>query len=450
MTKPFAGYSSTEFSERWSDYLASRSDISEVDLVELNNRLLDQVTGLESGGLSHNEAFMVSMLRVGVFDDFNQYLQAVPDQQHKSKQVPSANQPLLVTAGFALLAGIVSWLTFSTLFKFTTESDYLTDSDYLLLGMSGLAVVIAGYFSWLNRQANVMLLAAFVSFLVVLFIVHRGYAWVAPEHTRILFFLHIPIVLAVVLGVFYLGSAWRQTIKWIDYLRFLGEFFIYYTLISLGLLLILVITGQVFYSVGFNSRFLLETASPILYGSGTVIAIWFAKVKQSVAEIIAPVLTMIFATLFAVSLLTFIILIAVTNNWFNLDRDILVTADLALIFIWAVFVFSISARKPSQSKVLDWIQIISLTSALLADLIVLVGILTRSSEFGFTPNQVAALGQSLLLLINLAVSLVIYLRFIAGKKVFTALERWQCSYIPVIGFWALLVSLVLPVIFGFR
>src|SRR3712207_7441550 len=52
-------------------------------------------------------------------------------------------------------------------------------------------------------------------------------------------------------------------------------------------------------------------------------------------------------------------------------------------------------------------------------------IAARITEFGFTPNRVAALGENVILLVNLAWSAVLYIRFMRGRGSFTALERWQ-------------------------
>jgi uncharacterized membrane protein YidH (DUF202 family) len=90
------------------------------------------------------------------------------------------------------------------------------------------------------------------------------------------------------------------------------------------------------------------------------------------------------------------------------------------------------------------------TSALLADAVALWAIAARISEFGFTPNRVAALGENVILLVNLAWSAVLYVRFLRGRESFTRLERWQTEYMPVYLVWAVIVVIVFPVLFGYR
>jgi hypothetical protein len=63
---------------------------------------------------------------------------------------------------------------------------------------------------------------------------------------------------------------------------------------------------------------------------------------------------------------------------------------------------------------------------------------------------VAALGENLILLVNLGWSAVLYARFLAGRVAFAQLERWQTAYLPVYALWAWVVVVVFPPLFGFR
>ena len=77
----------------------------------------------------------------------------------------------------------------------------------------------------------------------------------------------------------------------------------------------------------------------------------------------------------------------------------------------------------------------------MVDAVALAAVAARISELGFTPNRVAALGENLILLINLAVSrpalgenliLLInlagsawlYALFLRGGRAFGGLENW--------------------------
>ena len=65
-------------------------------------------------------------------------------------------------------------------------------------------------------------------------------------------------------------------------------------------------------------------------------------------------------------------------------------------------------------------------------------------------HRVAALGENIILLVNLAWTAWLYARFVLRRGSFAALERWQIAYLPVYAAWAVLVVIVFPPAFGYR
>jgi hypothetical protein len=127
---------------------------------------------------------------------------------------------------------------------------------------------------------------------------------------------------------------------------------------------------------------------------------------------------------------------------------VLIGFDLLLVVVLGLLLYSVSARDPRHTAgVFDVLQVVLLVSALLADAVALWAIAARISEFGFTPNRVAALGENVILLVNLAWSTVLYLRFLTGRGSFARLEKWQTDYLPVYALWAAIVVIVFPLVF---
>ena len=92
--------------------------------------------------------------------------------------------------------------------------------------------------------------------------------------------------------------------------------------------------------------------------------------------------------------------------------------DLLLVVVLGLLLYSISARDPrSPAGAFDLLQVVLVLSALLADAVALWAIAARITEFGFTPNRVAALGMNVILLVNLAWSAVLSIRFLRGGGV---------------------------------
>jgi hypothetical protein len=164
----------------------------------------------------------------------------------------------------------------------------------------------------------------------------------------------------------------------------------------------------------------------------------------------APVLTRLFTPLFAAVLVAFLGTLLWTGRGVDVEREVLIAFDLLLVVVLGLLLYSVSARDPRSPRgAFDVLQIVLVASALLADAVALWAIAARISEFGFTPNRVAALGENVILLVNLAWSAVIYVRFLRGRGSFTDLERWQTAYLPVYAVWAAIVVIVFPPLFRY-
>ncbi len=175
------------------------------------------------------------------------------------------------------------------------------------------------------------------------------------------------------------------------------------------------------------------------------------EAKQSVIENMAPVLTRLFTPLFTALLLAFLATMAWTGNPIQVKREVLIAFDLLLALVVGLVLYAASARDPrTPPGWFDGLQLLLVLSALAVDVAALAAIAARISEFGFTPNRVAALGENLILLVNLAWTAWLYARFLRGRGSFAAVERWQVAYLPVYSGWAALVVAVFPPLFGYR
>jgi hypothetical protein len=236
-----------------------------------------------------------------------------------------------------------------------------------------------------------------------------------------------------------------------DFVRFSGELSIYYVLIAMGGLVFTAFTMMMFTAIGMRPDWLAEdwivpcgAAGAVLVGS------WLVEAKQSVVENMAPVLTRLFTPLFTVLLLVFLATMAWTGRPIDIHRNVLIGFDLLLVLVVGLVLYSASARDPqAPPNLFDGLQLLLIVSALVVDVVALAAIASRISEFGFTPNRVAALGENLILLVNLAWSAWLYGGFLRGRGPFRALEAWQTKYLPVYSIWAALVVVLFPPLFGY-
>jgi hypothetical protein len=326
----------------------------------------------------------------------------------------------------------------------THEGFYARNLSFFVLPL------LTGYFAWKRRLDAVTL-----RWLALAFVAAAVFANVYPlaplGNTEALTALHLPIALLLVVGVAYAGGRWNQVAGRMDFIRFSGELFIYYVLIALGGGVLTAFMALIFQAIGIDIEPFFESwLLPCGALGGVLIASWLVEAKQSVVENMAPVLARLFTPFFALVLLTFLGTLVWTGRGIDIERDMLIAFDLLLVVVLGLLLYSVSARDATRPPgVFDVMQVVLLVSALLVDAVALWAIAARITEFGFTPNRVAALGMNVILLVNLAWSAVLYVRFLRGRGSFTALERWQTNYLPVYAVWAAIVVIVFPVVFGF-
>jgi hypothetical protein len=152
-----------------------------------------------------------------------------------------------------------------------------------------------------------------------------------------------------------------------------------------------------------------------------------------------------------VLLLAFLATMAWTGRPIDIKREVLIAFDLLLAVVLGLVLYTASARDPeAPPNLFDGLQLLLIVSALVVDIVALAAIASRISEFGFTANRVAALGENLILLVNLAWSAWVYASFVRGRRSFLALESWQTAYLPVYATWAAFVVIAFPPLFGYR
>jgi hypothetical protein len=423
-------------------------------VAELEDHLREQVVALSDAGLAADEAFLVAVKRMGDLDALSRefarehserlwkQLVVSPADAGESK---AARTDAVVAFGLASAAAVA--VKVPALFGMDLDEDsgfYARNASLFVLPL------LTGYFAW-KRQLDAATLRWLAGAFVVAGVFANVYPFEPDGSTEALTALHLPISLWLVVGIAYAGGRWSQVGGRMDFIRFSGELFIYYVLIALGGGVLTAFTAVLFQAIGTDPEtFIGSWLRPCGAAGAVLVASWLVEAKQSVVENMAPVLTRLFTPLFAAVLVTFLGALLWTGGGLDIDRDTLIQFNLLLVVVLGLLLYSVSARDPGSPRgVFDAMQVVLVVSALLADAIALWAIAARIDEFGFSPNRVAALGMNLILLVNLAWSAVIYVRFLRARGPFAALERWQTRYLPVYAAWAAIVVIVFPPAFGF-
>jgi hypothetical protein len=443
--------------DRWRSYLRRRQAIHAADVAELEDHLREQVAVLIDAGLAADEAFLVAVKRMGDLDALSREF-AREHSERLWKQLvivpsdsgdPRARARTEAIVAFCLAVAAAVLIKVPALFgiQWDQEAGFYFYARNLSLFVLPL---LSGYFVWKRRLDTKTLRWLAVAF-VVAGVFANVYPFAQGGYTEALTALHLPIALWLVVGIAYAGGRWGQVGGRMDFIRFSGELFIYYVLIALGGVGLTAFVAMIFRAIGIDVEpFFKPWLLPCGAVGAVVVGSWLVEAKQSVIENMAPVLTRLFTPLFAAVLVAFLGTLLWTGRGVDIERNALIAFDLLLVVVLGLLLYSVSARDPnSPPGAFDVVQVVLVVSALLADAVALWAIAARISEFGFSPNRVAALGENLILLVNLAWSAVLYIRFLRGRGSFTGLERWQTDYIYVYAVWAAIVVIVFPPVFGY-
>jgi len=442
---------------QWRAYLRRRRAIDAPDLEELETHLRDQVGALTQAGLAEDEAFLVAVKRMGSLDALSREFArehserlwkqlVIGADDDAAPRTVSRTETLVV---FALAVAAALAIKIPTLFGLET-GDNKDEAFYARNGSFFVLPFLTGYFVWkrqMDPRHRPWLAVPFIAAAVAV----NAFPFIRGSHTEALCALHLPMALWLVVGIAYVGGRWFQGGGRMDFVRFSGELFIYYVLIALGGGVLTAFTMMMFQAIGMKPDWIAQNwLIPCGAMGAVIVGSWLVEAKQSVIENMAPVLTRLFTPLFTILLLVFLATMAWTGRPIDIQRNVLIAFDLLLALVLGLVLYSASARDPlARPSLFDGLQLLLIASALVVDAVALAAIGSRISEFGFTPNRVAALGENLILLVNLAWSAWLYAAFLRGRTPFRALEAWQTAYLPVYFIWAALVVVLFPPLFAY-
>jgi len=434
----------------WRAYVANAPAVNGHDVDELEDHLRSQLADLTAAGLTPDEGFLIAVKRVGDLDTLSREFAREHSGRLWKQLLRADDEPARSASGwleaFAFGAAAAVAIQVARL-----AAGFPDDEPTWFARNLGLFVLpfLAAYFAHRRGLDVGAWLVTAVPFVVAAVVVNV-YPWGDDSDTEVIAALALPVALWFVIAYPYMGGSLRSHERRMDFVRFTGEWFIYYVLIALGGGVLMGLTAGIFEPAGVDVDRVAEWVLPSGAAGAVVVAAWLVESKQRVVENMAPVLTMLFTPLFAVMLACAAVVYAVTGLGGAFDRDLLSVLDALLVVVLGLVLYGMSAREPSASpQWMDRIQLVAVLGALVLDLMVLGAMIARIGDLGFTPNRTAALGLNLVLLVNLGGAAWLSARFLAGRSGFHRLERWQTSYLPVFALWAAALIVVLPPLFGF-
>jgi hypothetical protein len=435
----------------WRSAILRGKAVDPADADELESHLREQVADLSAAGLDDDEAFLIAVKRLGQVDALTaefarEHSERLWKQLALARAEDEPRRPLIVMLAFAAIAVVL--LQAARLAAGIPGADapwFLRDLGLFVLP------VLAAYFAVVRRMPLARALALLAVVVVVAAAVNL-FPFGADSGTSALVAIHLPVVLWFVVGVAYVGGEVRASGRRMDFIRFTGEWAIYYALIALGGGVLLGLTALILAPIAPDAiDDVMIWVLPSGAAGAVIVAAWLVEAKKSVIENLAPVLTAIFTPLFAVMLLVSAVGYSIAGIGRDFDRDLLTVFDVLLLVVLGLVVYGISARDSARRVGLtDVLRLLAVVAAIVLDVLVLASMLARVGEFGFTANRVAALGINVILLVNLGVTAWLLARVLWAGAPIVRVERWQTGYLPVLAAWVAVVVLVVPPVFGFR
>ncbi|MDW7668366.1 MAG: permease prefix domain 1-containing protein [Bacillota bacterium] len=437
----------------WSNHLRLSGNLKEEDVLELEGHLREEIDELNEKGLVEDEAFLISVKRLGNINNISEeYSKVNTENLWKQLLVDFSDEvenkknykDIFIVLIFAFLAG--TFAKIPNLFGITIEDiAYFKNLSFYILPM----VVL--YFG-ITRNINKKIIGYILGLFFISAVIVNVYPSYTPNHTEVLSSIHLPLMLWLITGVAYMGERWRTSKERMNFIRLTGESIIYGSLILLGSMVLIMFTAIIFETISIDiSEKIINNIA--IYGGSTafMLTIYLVEKKKSVVENFAPILAKIFSPLFLITIIVFLIAMLLSGKSPVEDRNFLISFDLMLVLVLGLVLYTISARDiHRKSNIFDYLNVALVTVAILVDGIALTAIILRLSEYGLSPNKLAALGENILLLINLIGLLWLYIKYFKEKISFEKIEIFQTSYLIYYAIWMGVVVFIFPIFFGFK
>ncbi len=440
---------------KWRRHVQSVGSLGTLDVEELESHLRDGIDELTGHGVSVEEAFIVSIRRMGDAEALDhEFAKVSTENVWRQLLVPAADEnarrkqrtEIAVVLALALLGGLLGKIPALFGHPVADQNALIYARNAGLFAFAPVAV----YLVW-RRALSIRFMAVAALTFAVFALAVNLYPSCPPHHTQVLAGLHVPIALLLLLMALYAGPGWRRPSLGLDFVRFAGEVFIYSVLIALGGMVLVGVAGGMFSLIGIDLTSLVVNWLAVFGACGVaVVAAYLVERKKGAIETMAPVLARIFTPLFVVLLLGLITAMALAGQGPSEDRELLIMFDIVLALVLGLVLYTMSARDAEQP--VDWwdgIVLALVVLALVADGIALSGIIGRLTAYGLSPNKAAALGENIALMVNLILLAAGYFRFLSARSRYETVIDWQMRYLPVHAVWAAFVALAFPLLFGF-
>ena len=347
---------------------------------------------------------------------------------------------------FILIASL-----FATFIAKIPEFFNVSENDFFPRNISFIVFpTLAAYFAWMRKlplKVCLVVLAVFIGAALYINLMPLN----LESDAMILSCIHLPLVGWSLLGFVYTGGSIRQWEQRPEFLRYNGDVFVMGSLIVSGIMILSGITIGLFSLIGlsiadFYTKWILITelaAVPLM-------ATYVIRFNPQLVNKVSPVIARIFSPVVLVTLVSYLIGIAIAQKDPYNDREFLLLFNGLLIGVLAIIFFSVvELQRTNESKLALWIIFLLAIVTIIVNAIALSAILYRIGSWGFTPNRTAVLGGNILFFVNLVLITLQLLKQLRGTTPdVNSVEKSIALFMPVYAIWAAVVTFFFPLIFG--
>jgi len=345
---------------------------------------------------------------------------------------------------FILLASIVAGIIakFPAIFELQEDIFYSRNIGFIIFP------VLSAYFAWKNKLSK-----GKITFIVLAQLAGLIYINSLPNSesdTLILSCMHIVLFLWGILAYAYVGDKKNLVEKRLGFLKYNGDLVVMTSLILLAGGLMTAVTIGLFSLIGFNIE-KLYFEYIVIFGlpAAPLCATYLTQTNPGLVGKISPVIAKIFSPLVLVMLVIYLAAMVYSGKDPYTDREFLIIFNALLVGVMAIIFFSM-AEKSGLKRSQMWVIFLLSIVTIIVNSIALSAILFRISELGITPNRAAVLGSNILILINLLIVTAKLFKAVSFNVEISLMYKGLSSYLPVYFIWAIIVTFLFPLIFGFQ
>ncbi|GAA4438430.1 DUF4153 domain-containing protein [Pontibacter saemangeumensis] len=343
----------------------------------------------------------------------------------------------------ALAAGLIAKIP--ALFHIKEEFFYPRNIGFIFLPL------LTAYFAWKNKmQSTRVAVIGGVMLASLLYI--NALPPSTKSDTLILACIHLPLLLWVLLGAAFVGNNLSDDNRRLDYLRYNGDLLVMTTLILIAGGIMTGLTIGLFSLIGFQIEELYFQYVGIIGLAGApIVGTYLTQTNPQLVSKVSPVIAKIFSPLVLLTLVIYLGAIVYSGKDPYNDREFLIIFNLLLIGVMAIIFFSVAeSAKAAENRTAAWVLFLLSAVTIVVNGIALSAILFRIMEWGITPNRLAVLGSNLLMMTNLLFVTFRLARSLQGKSDLADVGKAIALFLPIYGLWAIIVTFMFPLLFGFK